>query len=398
MPEWRKCALRELGEIFDGPHATPARKRTGPYFLNIASLSNGRLDLAASDHVDEDDFARWTRRVRPRAGDLLFSYETRLGEAALMPKDVEACLGRRMALIRPNREFVDPRFLLYAYLSPYFQNVIEQNTVHGATVNRIPLNRMGSWEIPLPELSEQKAIAEVLGALDDKIVANDVVAASTAQLNRAEYRAALRAGGSSTTIGDAVVLLTRGITPRYVPDGAGVLVINQKCVRDQRVLTEPARWTDVARVKPEKLLQSDDILVNSTGQGTLGRVARWVQGDSATVDSHVTILRPDDSKWDRTIIGQAILDRQTEIEALGEGSTGQTELSRVDLGQVRISLPDAGASRRLGERLRAVDALGSAALQENRTLAATRDALLPSLMSGTLHVRGAEALASTAGA
>jgi len=87
--------IAELAEIYDGPHATPTRRDEGPYFLNIASLKDGRLDLAESDHVSETDYERWTRRVTPGHGDMLFSYETRLGSAALMPEGVRACLGSR---------------------------------------------------------------------------------------------------------------------------------------------------------------------------------------------------------------------------------------------------------------------------------------------------------------
>jgi len=169
VAEWRAVSLRELGQLFDGPHATPSRVAEGPYFMNIASLENGRLDLSKSDHVSEEDFARWTRRVTPTEGDLLFSYETRLGDAALMPPSVRACLGRRMALLRPNRERFDPRFVLYYWLSPDLQAVIERNTIHGATVNRIPLSAMANWTVTLPPLGEQREIADVLGALDDRI-------------------------------------------------------------------------------------------------------------------------------------------------------------------------------------------------------------------------------------
>ena len=130
-----KLRIREIGEVFDGPHATPKRREEGKYFLNISSLQNGRLILDESDFIDDEDFQRWTRRVTPRENDLLFSYETRLGEAALMPPDIDAALGRRMALLRPNPEVVDPTFLLYYWLSPKWQQKIAQNTLYGATVN-----------------------------------------------------------------------------------------------------------------------------------------------------------------------------------------------------------------------------------------------------------------------
>ena len=85
------CQLKDIGRIYDGPHATPKRINTGNlYFLNISGLSNGRLNLSTADRLSPADFRTWTRRVQPRQGDLLFSYETRIGEAALMPPKIDA--------------------------------------------------------------------------------------------------------------------------------------------------------------------------------------------------------------------------------------------------------------------------------------------------------------------
>jgi type I restriction enzyme S subunit len=159
-----------LGQLFDGPHATPTRRLGGPYFLNISSLKCGRLDLAESDHVSEEDFAKWTRRVTPEAGDLLFSYETRIGEAALMRDGIRACLGRRMALLRPNRGVVDPVFLLHFYLSAEFQRVIAAHTIHGATVPRIGLATMPEWDIAIPGFEAQRPTAAALGSLHSAMV------------------------------------------------------------------------------------------------------------------------------------------------------------------------------------------------------------------------------------
>lgn len=88
-----------------------------------------------------------------------------------MPDGVRGCLGRRMGLLRP-RPGTDPRFLLYAYLGPKFQEEIRRRAIHGATVDRIPINEVGEWPITVSDLEEQRAIAGVLGALDDKIDAN----------------------------------------------------------------------------------------------------------------------------------------------------------------------------------------------------------------------------------
>ena len=100
---WRVRELGEVVEIFDGPHATPRKTQRGPIFLGIANLKSGRIDLSETEHLSEEDYQRWTRRVTPMKGDIVFSYETRLGEAALVPAGVKLCLGRRMGLLRPTR-------------------------------------------------------------------------------------------------------------------------------------------------------------------------------------------------------------------------------------------------------------------------------------------------------
>jgi type I restriction enzyme S subunit len=159
------AAIGDLATIFDGPHATPEKTGSGPWFLSISSLQGGRLVLRESAHLGEQDFARWTRRVTPVAGDVLFSYETRLGEAALMPDGVRACLGRRMALLRPRVDVVGPRTLLQAYLGDSFQETIRQRAVHGATVDRIPLTELAAWPIAVPERADR--LESLLGATDE---------------------------------------------------------------------------------------------------------------------------------------------------------------------------------------------------------------------------------------
>ena len=168
--KWREMPIGELAEIFDGPHATPSKTSSGPIFLGISSLAQGRIDLSSAEYLSEEDFGRWTHRVAPRAGDIVFSYETRLGEAALVPAGLRCCLGRRMGLLRPRPERVDARYLLYAYLGRQFQETLRSRTIHGSTVDRIPLIEMGGFPIAIAtDLNEQLAIAHVLGSLDDKI-------------------------------------------------------------------------------------------------------------------------------------------------------------------------------------------------------------------------------------
>jgi type I restriction enzyme S subunit len=179
--------ISEIAEIFDGPHATPKKTETGAYFLSISSLEKGRLDLSKSAHLSETDFKKWTKRVTPQKGDLLFSYETRLGEVALMPDGIRACLGRRMGLLRPKNEKVIPEYLLYAYLSPAFQQTIISNTIRGATVDRIALNELPYFSIRIPCLEEQENVASLLCALDAKIDCNNRINAGLEAMAKTLY-------------------------------------------------------------------------------------------------------------------------------------------------------------------------------------------------------------------
>jgi len=187
--EWRERPLAELAEIFDGPHATPAKTESGPVFLGISNLANGRLDLANTEHLSDEDYVRWTRRVQPKTGDVVFSYETRLGEAARVPEGLKCCLGRRMGLLRAIHDQVDERYLLYAYLGPQFQDLLRSRTIPGSTVDRIPLVDMPRFPILVPsDQKEQRAIAHILGTLDDKIEVNRRMSATLEGMARALFK------------------------------------------------------------------------------------------------------------------------------------------------------------------------------------------------------------------
>ena len=98
---WQTLPISKLClGIYDGPHATPKKTTSGPVFLGISNLADGRLDPSNTEHLAEEDYRLWTRRVRPESGDIVFSYETRIGQAAVIPEGLRCCLGRRMGLLR----------------------------------------------------------------------------------------------------------------------------------------------------------------------------------------------------------------------------------------------------------------------------------------------------------
>ena len=125
--------------------------------------------------------------------------------------------------------------------------------------------------------------------------------------------------------------------------------------------------------------------MNSTGVGTLGRIAQlWDLPESAIVDSHVTVIRTAEG-IDPWFLGIALIGREADVEALGEGSTGQTELSRTRLGELTCLAPPAELQSSFGHLVEPVLSRLSANERATITVAALRDTLLPKLISGELH-------------
>ncbi|ELI1810855.1 restriction endonuclease subunit S [Vibrio fluvialis] len=135
-------------------------------------------------------------------------------------------------------------------------------------------------------------------------------------------------------LGDVCDIIKRGIAPKYLEDG-GVCVINQKCIRDHAINYDLARRHDVSvkKVPQERYIKVGDVLVNSTGTGTLGRVAqvRNMPVEPSTVDTHVTIVRPKEDYFFDEFFGYMLIMIEDQITSSGEGASGQTELSRTKL-------------------------------------------------------------------
>lgn len=390
MSSVRTMTVGDLGVLYDGPHATPTRRSNGTkYFLNISSLDAGRLDLAQSDLVDDTDFARWTRRVQPEESDLLFSYETRLGEAALMPSGVEACLGRRMALLRPNRTVVNPRFLLYRWLSPQFQSEIRQRSIHGATVSRIPLKDLSTWPIGVLPLPNQRAIAEVLGALDDKIAANRRIIDGGMALLDAHY--------------SRIAKHRMGVTFKDVADLGGG---GTPSTKDEALWNGEFRWatpTDVTGLDGPWLLDTNRHIsaaglskitsklyprrtVIMTSRASIGYCA-VLSGPTAVNQGFIAVDAKDDLM--RPWLLAQLRSRTKEFLAWANGATF-LELPKGIFKSLPVDMPNGGELDGFEKFADPVLDRVEAAQVENDTLASTRDELLPLLMNGRITVTDAE--------
>ena len=193
-------------------------------------------------------------------------------------------------------------------------------------------------------------------------------------------------GWKTAALGDVCLLIARGVAPKYV-DKAGTLVLNQKCVRDHAVNYGLGRRHDetAKRVSPDRFIQVGDLLINSTGTGTLGRVAqvRRSPDEPATVDTHVTIVRPTPGEFDPDFFGYALIVLEDQLAASGEGASGQTELARSTVAKFEISYPtDLAEQRRIVAVLdKSFAAIATAAANAEKNLASARELFVSGLES-----------------
>ena len=424
MEDWNRVPIGSVAEVFDGPHATPRTIDYGPIFLGIGALKNGRIDLGETRHVSLNDFAKWTRRVKPKPGDIVFSYETRLGEAAMIPEGLECCLGRRMGLVRPLDERLDSRFFLYYYLSPEFQDFIRSRTISGATVDRIALKEFPHFSIPLPDIGAQREISTLLGAIDDKIELNRRMNETLEASARALFRdwfvdfgptRAKAEGRPAYLAPDLWSLFPDSFDGNDIPEGWQLGTLNNFTDIQNGYAFSSKDWTDggvpvvkIGSIKPGLVdlhqvsfiskelaaeraafrLVAGDMLVGLTGYvGETGFVPPT--SSLPMLNQRVGRIRPivDAAAY----IFCALRDPAFKEFAVSKShGSAQANVSTKSILQYPLPVPSDKIMKHFQNLT--MPNFDQILLNhgESRTLAETRDTLLPKLMSGAIRVREAE--------
>lgn len=326
-----------------------------------------------------------------------------LGGALIVPEDNRFLHNQRLGLVQTEgKEPVDRGFLYYLLNSPDYKAQVRASAT-GATVRHTAPTRIESCNVTVPnDLAEQRAIAETLEWHDAAIFQTSrqiELLEEAARLIYTEWFVRLRfpghkqartgthelpSGWQATSIGTVTSYLNRGVAPSY-DDSSPKRVINQKCIRDRQLSMEQARNL-ANEISSEKWLQKGDVLINSTGTGTLGRVAQVREElDSVTVDTHVTIVRPrtEIPPW---FFGQQLLRMEALFESLGEGATNQTELKRDRIRDTSFLLPSPQIMAAFDEKVEPMIEQIEVLRKQIAQLRQARDLLLPRLISGQLRL------------
>ncbi|MCD4804926.1 MAG: restriction endonuclease subunit S [Desulfobacterales bacterium] len=176
-------------------------------------------------------------------------------------------------------------------------------------------------------------------------------------------------------LGDIATYVNRGIAPKYVVND-GIPVINQKCIRSGNISNEFLKYHNKEKNhSPEKKLIEGDILINSTGVGTAGRVGLFLLNDYTLADSHVSILRLNKREAVPQYVFYNLRNREDELENTAEGSTGQIELKRDGIKDLDILLPPLPEQRAIASVLSSLDDKIDLLHRQNTTLEAMAETL-----------------------
>jgi len=266
----------------------------------------------------------------------------------------------RFAMSKRCARFVDGKFFLNdsgLTISPLDDNTFDQDFLNyqilslndeiyslarGTAQKNLNVNAFKKVQLSYPtSLEEQKQIVAKLDQCFEAIDKAKANAAKNLENAKELFQSKLNdifsqkgEGWVEKKLGDVCSLIKRGIPPKYIETG-GIQVVNQKCIRNHKVNLTLARRHNIVlkSVSQEKLIQIGDVLVNSTGVGTLGRVAQVRDSiiSDTTVDTHVTIVRPIPDLFFIDFFGYVLIKIEDEITKSGEGASGQTELARTKL-------------------------------------------------------------------
>ena len=399
--KWEKAAIKSVCKgIYDGPHATPPVSDTGAIFLGISNFSNGRLDLSDIRFISENDLPRWTKRVTPQASDIVFSYEATLNLYAVIPDGFRGCLGRRMALIRVDEEKAYYKFLYYYFYSDAWRVVIQENTVLGATVDRIPLVKFPDFLIDLPPLVTQHRIADILSAYDNLIENNQKQIKLLEEATQRLYKEwfvdlcfpgyedvkivdGVPEGWKKDTIDSRIELLSGyAFKSSEFNDEGKYKIITIKNVKDGQFDSDNVkRMINIPKKMPEHCkLVDGDILLSLTGN--VGRVC-IVHGENFLLNQRIAKLRSNNMAYTYCLFRSK--DMFDNMNNLTNG-VAQQNLSPIRTGKINIVFPTDALiqmfEKTVNPMLNKITVLNKSIL----SLSQARDRLLPKLMNGEIEV------------
>lgn len=399
---WVEVRLKEMCERITVGHVgsmSGEYKESGIPFLRSLNITPFRLSFDNLKFIDEN-FHQKLKKSTLRPGDVAVVRTGYPGTACVVPESLPESNCSDLVIVRPGKD-LNPYFLAAIFNSTFGKDLVGGNLV-GAAQQHFNITVAKELKLRFPPRSTQDKIAAVLSSYDDLIEKNrrriELLEQVAEELYRewfvrfrfpgyqqVKFEKTVPQGWELKKLGDLCHLIKRGIAPKY-SDDSPKLVINQRCIRNGGVDLSAARQHDT-KVPAEKIIQHADVLINSTGVGTLGRVSIIeFEPDNLTCDTHVTICRADSKKVSPYFFACTVARLEQHFENLAVGSTGQTELGKDDIAKVKILLPPADLQTEFAKRISSFWMIKISLTETLKNLAEQRDQLLTRLISGKLLV------------
>ena len=410
--EWKMMTLSEAGVILiDCDHRTPPAASTGFPYVAIPQLRGGRIDLSEVRRISADHFADWTRKAKPQPHDVILSRRCNPGETAYVPRGLEFALGQNLVLLRADGKSVYPPFLRWLASGPKWWEQVGKFINVGAVFDSLRCADVPKFELHIPPLPEQRAIAHILGTLDDKIELNRRMNETLEATARALFKSwfvdfdpvRAKAAGRPTGLPKDIDALFPSAFEQSelgeIPKGWRV-----ECLGGHALNFDSKRVPVSSRERAQRkgpypyygaggsmdsvnnylfdgiylLLGEDGSVVDGSGLG----ISQYVWG-KCWVNNHAHVLQG------KGAVSTEQLYLYFHFESVRPFVTGavQPKLSQGRMNTMPFVFAGQDICRVFYRLIEPLFARLRACADESRTLAALRDALLPKLISGELRVK-----------
>ncbi|MEW5539425.1 restriction endonuclease subunit S [Streptomyces cyaneofuscatus] len=420
MTSWSEVPFAELsastrGAFSMGPFGSNITKEnytsSGVAVVRGVNLANGIFTddgfvFISTEKADELASAN----VVP--GDLVFTHRGTIGQVSMIPRNPRHSryvIGSSQVKCRLDESKAIPEFYYYWFSSPLGQHsILAHTSTVGVPGIATPLSTIKRLRVPLPALEEQKSIAEILGALDDKIAANERNLATLNDFcstwhertfNRADF------GTSAHTLAELVKsgLLTLGDgyrTKQSEHGEPGLPILRVADVGHGSITPSFTHYVSntYRAAMGQKVSQPGDVVL--TTKGTVGRVALIETDHPEFVYSpQVCYFRlTNDSPVSPLYLLHWFQGKEFWSQAGGlKGQTDMADyLSLRDIRSLRITVPSAADLTEFSRVCNPMQEQAEAKRRENRTLTTIRDTLLPQLVTGKIRIKDAERIVENA--
>lgn len=349
---WIECELKDIFDTSSG--GTPKRGNLAYYGGNIPWLKSGELNngiiTSAEEYITEEGFKSSSAKIFPKGSLLIALYGATVGKLGILGFD--STTNQAICCIYQNNNYY--RNFLFYYLLFKKEYLIKQGK--GGAQPNISQEIIKALQIPVPPLKEQKRIVEKIeqefGKIDEVIEKLKLAQEQIKQYKQSVLKAAFEGKLYKTTewkekkFEDICIYIQRGKSPKYSNIKNSNFIINQKCVRWDKLQVDFIKyvtddfWNNLPQ---ERFLQTGDILWNSTGTGTIGRAYLYNGNEllKTIVDSHITIVRTSKNYIISKFLFYFIMSPfvQYKIEAMQSGSTNQVELGNQEIKKTIINVP-----------------------------------------------------------